>query len=139
MTNCRGRILDQAEAAPAATPVEESKSAEHPANAREAVLSLQQAAGNQAVTSLLAPGSGQPLDAKTRGEMEERFGEDFGDVRIHSDEAAAGTAAMKHPGPNGQRRVVQWDFTVAPPSDELRQSLTDAGIPFSEVHDWGKK
>jgi uncharacterized protein DUF4157 len=31
----------------------------------------------------------RPLDASTRGFMEERFGKDFADVRVHDDEAAA--------------------------------------------------
>ncbi|WP_284269092.1 eCIS core domain-containing protein [Bradyrhizobium iriomotense] len=35
---------------------------------------------------------GQPLDAATRSFMEPRFGHDFGDVRIHSDHAAAESA-----------------------------------------------
>jgi hypothetical protein len=56
------------------------------------MLSLQRSAGNQAVTSLLAGSSGQPLDAETRGEMEEKFGEEFGDVRIHNDEESSASA-----------------------------------------------
>lgn len=39
---------------------------------------------------LAAPG--QPLDAATRGFMEERFGHDFSSVRIHADERAARSA-----------------------------------------------
>jgi outer membrane protein OmpA-like peptidoglycan-associated protein len=35
---------------------------------------------------------GQPLDPATRGFMETRFGRDFGDVRVHSDRAAAESA-----------------------------------------------
>jgi len=37
--------------------------------------------------------SGRPLEHGTRAEMESRFGEDFGRVRIHTD-AAAGTSAL---------------------------------------------
>lgn len=36
--------------------------------------------------------SGQPLDAPTRGFMEERFGHDFGHVRVHTDVKAAEAA-----------------------------------------------
>jgi Domain of unknown function (DUF4157) len=36
--------------------------------------------------------SGRPLDAQTRGVMEERFGHDFGSVRVHTDERAAESA-----------------------------------------------
>lgn len=40
-------------------------------------------------------GGGQPLDAGTRASMEGAFGEDFGDVRIHTDAAAdAGARAI---------------------------------------------
>jgi hypothetical protein len=34
-------------------------------------------------------GAGQPLDDGTRSFMESRFGQDFGDVRVHTDSAAA--------------------------------------------------
>jgi hypothetical protein len=37
-------------------------------------------------------GSGQPLDDGTRSFMESRFGQDFGDVQIHTDSAAADAA-----------------------------------------------
>ena len=38
-------------------------------------------------------GSGRPLEASTRADMEGRFGRDFGDVRIHDDHGAAKSAA----------------------------------------------
>jgi hypothetical protein len=74
----------------------------HPA----ALLHLQRAAGNSSVSSLLEEngeerspvkdvvgrGGGQPMDASTRGFMEERFGQDFGSVRIHTDARAAESA-----------------------------------------------
>lgn len=37
-------------------------------------------------------GSGEPLDGKTRAFMESRFNSDFGDVRVHTDAAAAASA-----------------------------------------------
>jgi hypothetical protein len=46
-----------------------------------ALLSLQQAAGNAAVSNLLAGGA--PLPPALRRDMERRFGCDFGEVRIH--------------------------------------------------------
>lgn len=52
----------------------------------EAVLALQQTAGNQAVSGLVS--SGEALDAPTRAYMEERFSADFSGVRIHNDRAA---------------------------------------------------
>ncbi|OBF33681.1 hypothetical protein A5724_19215 [Mycobacterium sp. ACS1612] len=36
---------------------------------------------------------GQPLDTATRSYMESRFGQDFGDVRVHTDSTAARSAA----------------------------------------------
>lgn len=44
-----------------------------------------------AVSSVIASG-GAPLDEPTRTLMESRFGHDFGDVRIHTDGAAAASA-----------------------------------------------
>jgi hypothetical protein len=38
-------------------------------------------------------GSGKPLDAPVREEMEARLGADFGDVRVHTDSAARHSAA----------------------------------------------
>jgi hypothetical protein len=70
-----------------------------------AVAHLQRAAGNAGVGSLLggeAPdspvldvvgsGGGQPLDNRTRADMESSFGHDFGDVRVHTDGAASRSA-----------------------------------------------
>ncbi|MBS0559798.1 MAG: DUF4157 domain-containing protein [Proteobacteria bacterium] len=45
--------------------------------------SLQQAAGNAAIGSLLASGGGRPLPPALRRDMERRFGHDFHAVRIH--------------------------------------------------------
>lgn len=75
-----------------------------------ALLNLQRTAGNGAVQRLLvqarpddghgpapaeveeaiesARGSGQPLDGRVRGEMEQALGADFGSVRVHADAAA---------------------------------------------------
>jgi hypothetical protein len=54
------------------------------------------------------------------------------------DEIAKDVEFMKGLGPGGERRLVQWDFTVSGPDDTLRKLLMDNGIPFSEIHDWGK-
>jgi len=74
-------------------------------------VALQRTAGNRATSDLLrggtpgsappgaAPivyelplGSGTPLDGATRAEMASRFGQDFGDVRVHTDARAAVSA-----------------------------------------------
>ena len=44
------------------------------------------------IVSEVLGSSGRPLDASTRAFMEERFGRDFGQVRIHSDERAGESA-----------------------------------------------
>lgn len=45
------------------------------------------------VGQVLASGSGQAMDSSTRHFMESRFGQDFGQVRIHTDSQAAESAA----------------------------------------------
>lgn len=74
------------------------------------LLHLQRTAGNAGVVQMLADeaaqeqeaspvhevigkGGGQPLDESTRGSMEARFGQDFSDVRIHTDAKASQSAA----------------------------------------------
>ena len=74
------------------------------------VLRLQRTAGNTGVVQLLAEergdgdgqaspvhdvvgrGGGQRLDDGLRGSMESKFGEDFGDVRLHTDAQASASA-----------------------------------------------
>ncbi|WP_018681898.1 DUF4157 domain-containing protein [Actinokineospora enzanensis] len=61
------------------------------------ILRLQRAVGNQAlaegdlVHSVLSE-SGRPLDTPVREEMESRMGEDFSDVRVHTDTSAQRSA-----------------------------------------------
>ena len=71
-----------------------------------AILGLQRSAGNASVVQLLGAddeqaspvhdvlggGGGSPLDAGVRGEMEGRFGQDFSDVRVHTDKQASDSA-----------------------------------------------
>ncbi|MEV6874279.1 DUF4157 domain-containing protein [Amycolatopsis sp. NPDC051128] len=61
------------------------------------MLGLQRAVGNAGastlveespVHSVIGSGGGAPLDTETRSDMETRFGQDFGDVRVHTDGAA---------------------------------------------------
>jgi hypothetical protein len=68
----------------------------HPAAAR--LLDLQRGMGNQAVQRLVRDrsprgGGGAPLPETTREAMEEQFGEDFQDVRLHADDEASAAAA----------------------------------------------
>jgi hypothetical protein len=68
------------------------------------VLGLQRAAGNSAAALVAGPEeespvhdvvreAGEPLPADVRTDMEGRLGHDFGDVRIHTDGAAAASAS----------------------------------------------
>jgi hypothetical protein len=63
------------------------------------MLGLQRAVGNAGASTLMEEerppvhdvvnsGGGAPLDPGTRADMESRFGQDFGDVRVHTDGAA---------------------------------------------------
>jgi hypothetical protein len=67
------------------------------------VIHLQRAAGNASVNALLeedaspvrqvlGQGGGQPLDSGTRSVMESQLGQDFADVRIHTDPSASYSA-----------------------------------------------
>jgi hypothetical protein len=74
------------------------------------LLHLQRTAGNAGVVQMLADeaaqeqdrpspvhdivgrGGGMPLDESTRSSMESRFGQDFGDVRVHTDSRASQSA-----------------------------------------------
>jgi Domain of unknown function (DUF4157) len=69
----------------------------------QTVLSLQRTAGNAGVTRLLdeerspveevvGSGGGEPLDEQTRSFMENRFDDDFGDVRVHTGGRASESA-----------------------------------------------
>jgi len=66
------------------------------------LLALQRSAGNAGVSSMMSDESdvrsvvssgGSPLDAGVRADMEQRFGQDFGDVRVHSGGDAHASAA----------------------------------------------
>lgn len=71
------------------------------------LLGLQRSAGNAGVAALVeeerspvldvvGSGGGRPLDAGVRADMESRFGTDFGDVRVHTGDAADASAASLH-------------------------------------------
>lgn len=49
-----------------------------------------------AVSNVLSSGGGQPMDTGTRQFMESRFGQDFSNVRIHTDDRAASSAQSIH-------------------------------------------
>jgi hypothetical protein len=82
------RVADQVMAAPspgriATAPVRIQRLASQGAEASEAVpASVDQALGS----------GGRPLDGATRGDMEQRFGHDFSQVRVHDDGAAQRSA-----------------------------------------------
>jgi hypothetical protein len=103
---------------------------------------LQRVAGNASVASLLeaegaghedepspvkdvvGSGGGQPLDAPTRHFMESRFGNDFGDVRVHADGKASDSAkaVQAHAYTVGNDIVFQ-SGNYAPETDAGRHML----------------
>ena len=114
-------------AAPAAQRAAEPR---QPAGRGQAPLApLHRTFGNRVVARAIAgalSSPGAPLDASTRGVMESRFGEaSFGDVRVHSDSAAAASArslgaAAYTVGPN----VVFDSARVIPGTRASRRVLT---------------
>ena len=94
-----------------AEPTPDSPASARPAGPHDAasLLHLQRTVGNAGVVQLLederaqeaegspvhdvvGKGGGAPLDDATRGDMEARFGQDFGDVRVHTDAKASASA-----------------------------------------------
>jgi hypothetical protein len=87
----------------------------------EGLLGLQRAAGNQAVAGMMDNGlssvhnvvgsSGQPLAPEIRTDMESRLGQDFSDVRVHTDSAAhqSAEAVSAHAYTVGSHVVFQRD------------------------------
>jgi hypothetical protein len=71
------------------------------------LLDLQRAAGNASVSQfvqreedqshpvheVIESGGGRPLEPEVRGRMEQALGQDFSDVRVHTDQRAAASAA----------------------------------------------
>jgi hypothetical protein len=98
---------------------------------------LQRAAGNVAVVmrmqmeeerspvlDVVNSGGGSPLDTATRTDMESRFGQDFGDVRVHTGGAAheSAQAVNAHAYTVGSNIVFQRD-AYNPGSDAGRHTL----------------
>ena len=78
---CQKKEPDQAGGPPTIRRIAESSASRSAASAAPSIV-------GQALA-----GSGRPLEASTRADMEGRFGRDFGDVRIHADHSAAKSAA----------------------------------------------
>jgi hypothetical protein len=76
------------------------------------------------VLAVAGSGSGRPLDERTRGEMEARLGGDFSSVRVHTDEAAARSAAgVQARAYTIGNAVVFGTGAFAPDSSEGRRTL----------------
>jgi hypothetical protein len=106
-----------------------------------AVMHLQRAAGNASVASLLeaqgpehdepspvknvvGSGGGQPLDTSTRHFMESRFGNDFADVRVHTDGKASDSAkAVQAHAYTVSNDIVFQSGQYAPETDAGRHML----------------
>lgn len=98
------------------------------------LLGLQRTAGNAGTTTLfeeqspvhgvIGSGGGAPLEPEVRADMESRFGQDFGDVRVHTDDRAHQSAKSvnAHAYTVGSDIVFQRD-TYDPSSDAGRHTL----------------
>jgi hypothetical protein len=76
------------------------------------------------VRAVVDGGSGRVLDERTRGEMEARLGGDFSSVRVHTDEAAARSAAgVQARAYTVGNAVVFGTGAFAPDSPEGRRTL----------------
>ncbi|HEX5707206.1 MAG TPA: DUF4157 domain-containing protein, partial [Pyrinomonadaceae bacterium] len=67
--------------------------------------------------------SGEPLDAATRGFMESRFGQDFGGVRVHSNQKAAESARAVNARAYTVGRDVVFGESQYAPNTEAGQKL----------------
>ncbi|WP_433725839.1 DUF4157 domain-containing protein [Nocardia sp. CA-129566] len=98
------------------------------------LLGLQRTAGNAGTTTLfedqspvhgvIGSGGGAPLEPEVRTDMESRFGQDFGDVRVHTDDHAHQSAKSvnAHAYTVGSNIVFQRD-TYDPSSAAGRHTL----------------
>ncbi|WP_327096478.1 DUF4157 domain-containing protein [Nocardia vinacea] len=98
------------------------------------LLGLQRTAGNAGTTTLfeeqspvhgvIGSGGGAALEPEVRADMESRFGQDFGDVRVHTDDRAHQSAKSvnAHAYTVGSDIVFQRD-TYDPSSDAGRHTL----------------
>jgi hypothetical protein len=128
-------------AAPAKSPTTEAKTVERALSRQEVgrgtgfglsmgdpMDRLQRSAGNRALNELLAGVSfvaaGLPLPPRLRGEMETRFGEDFGTVRIYfGARAGSAAAAMRAKAYTFGSDIVFGDRAYAPETFEGRRLL----------------
>jgi hypothetical protein len=77
---------------PEAEPENKAPEVEPGHSGAQRLLDLQQTVGNQAVQSMLPPTPGESLDHEVQHQLGEQFDQDFGQVRVHTDAAAASAA-----------------------------------------------
>lgn len=115
-----------------------SQEAVPPHSAAARLLDLQQSVGNQAVQRMITESSleteetvqshtahtgGEALPQDVRENMEARFGEDFRDVRVHADDAAATTTTALDAGAYTIGRDVYFARGMYAPQDPEGQRL----------------
>ena len=125
------------------TPDREPHQAQHLAGVTgpdAAFLNLQHTAGNRAVTRAIQGGArgglppvvqavlgshrGQPLEPGTRASMESRFGEDFSQVRVHTDAQATESAtALRAKAYTVGRDIVFGEKKYSPETSQGKQLL----------------
>jgi hypothetical protein len=85
---------------------------------------VQRQAGGSSVLDVVGKGGGQPLDPELREEMEARLGDDFSDVRVHTDPAAARSATeVQARAYTVGHEVVFGSGTYAPHTPEGRHTI----------------
>jgi Domain of unknown function (DUF4157) len=158
--------FDLTVAPPARTARSRERSPDAPPHV-QAVLDLQRLAGNENVNAMLedeqpsavrdvvGSGGGSPLEPGTRSLMEERLGQDFSDVRVHTgqkaDESARSISAQAYtvgtdvvfrsgsysPDTDGGRRVLAHELThvVQQKSGPVAGTPAPGGIRLSDPSD----
>jgi hypothetical protein len=106
------------------------------------------------VQNVLSSGGGQPLDVATRAFMEPRFGHDFSQVRVHTDERAAGSVGAVNalaytvgrdvvfgkgqyaPETSEGRRLLAHELTHVAQQQLGRASASGASIQYPQQAEW---
>ncbi len=103
---------------------EEQQEEEMPAMRKEANSDAGGKAAPSVVSDVLSSGNGRPMDGGTRDFMESRFGQDFGQVRIHTDaQAAASASAINARAYTSGNNVVFGNGEYRPETDSGRRLL----------------
>jgi hypothetical protein len=116
--------LAAAGSAPSRIPAGRSRPGSAPAAHRPLRRPSQVPVGTSPVLQVVGRGGGRPLDPKVRADMEARLGGDFSDVRVHTgDQAAESAAAISATAYTVGHEVVFGPGSFDPASHQGRQRL----------------